>query len=144
MIKTVLAFIIAVLITILLMSVAGTQIVFADILSFGLDVPLSDRVSATLHDIVGLAPALSVFVAVALLIAFVVAALGKQFLGGNRTYWYLVAGFTSIPVTLILIRSIMGGALFAAARTGFGLFIMALCGLLGGYLFARLTFRRDV
>ena len=143
MIKTVPAFIITVLITFLLMSVAGTQIVLADILSFGLDVPLSDRVSATLHDIVGLAPALSVLVAVAFLLAFLVAALGKRILGGNRTYWYLVAGFTSLPIMLILIRSIMGGALFAAAQTGFGLFIMALCGLPGGYLFARLTIRSD-
>jgi hypothetical protein len=144
MIKTVLAFIIAVLLTFLLTSVAGTQIVFMDIQSFGLDVPSSDRLSATLHDIVGLAPTLSVLIAVALLIAFLVAALGNRYLGGNRTYWYLVAGFTSLPVTLILIKSIMGSALFAAAGTGFGMFIIALCGLLGGYLFARLTRRREV
>lgn len=144
MIRTVLAFIIAVLLTFLLTSIAGTQIVLMDIQSFGLEIPLSDRISATLHDIVGLAPTLSVLIAVALLIAFVVAALGNRFLGGKRSYWYLVAGFTSLPITMILIKLIMGGDLFAAAGTGFGMFIIALCGLSGGDLFARLTIRRDV
>jgi len=138
-VKTVLYFVVAILVTFLLASITGTQLVLADILRFGLAVPLSDRFSATLHDIVGLAPALSVLITAAFLIAFVIAALCRRFLGGNRTYWYLAAGFTSLPATLMLIKSIMGGTLFAAARTGLGMFLFALCGLLGGWVFARLT-----
>lgn len=143
-VKTVLYFFVTVLITFLLASIVGTQIVLADILSFGLDVPFSDRISATFHDIVGLAPALSILIAAAFLVAFVVAALCSRFVGGNRMYWYLAAGFTSLPATLILIKSLMGGTLFAAARTGLGMFLIALCGLVGGWLFARLTQKRDV
>ena len=140
--KTVLAFIFAVLVTFLLASIVGTQIVLADIQSFGLDVSWSDRVSATIHDIVGLAPVLSALIGTAFLVAFVIAGLGNRFLGGNRTYWYLAAGLTSLPATLILIKIIMGATVFAAARTGFGMLLFALCGLTGGYLFTRLTQKR--
>ena len=143
-IKVLLVFIFSVLITFLLASIIGTQIVLADILSFGLDVSLSDRISATLHDILGLAPTLSILISAAFLVAFVVAALCKRLLGGNRAYWYLAAGFTSLPATLVLIKLIMGGTLFAATRTGFGMLLIAVCGLVGGGLFARLTKMRDV
>jgi len=140
--KTGLVYILSVICTFLLASIVGTQIVLADILSFGIDVPLSERVSATFHDIVGLAPTLSILIAAALLVAFVVAALCIRFLGGKRMYWYLAAGFTSLPATLMLIKSLMGVTLFAAARTGFGMLLIALCGLAGGWVFARLTQKR--
>jgi len=135
-------FIFVVLVTFLLASIIGTQIVLADILAFGLDVSFSDRLSASLHDIVGLAPALCAIIGAAFLLAFPVARLGKRFLGGKRTHWYLAAGFTSLPATLMLIKSIMGVTVFAAARTGFGLLLFALCGLVGGCLYARLTQKR--
>lgn len=143
-IRPVLIFIFSVIITTLLASVAGTQIVLSDVTSFGLEVSYSDRVSATIHDIVGLGPILSILITAAFLAAFLVAALCGKFLGGNRTYWYLVAGFTSIPATLTLIKELMGGTLFAAARSGSGMFLIALCGLAGSYLFTRLTRKKGV
>lgn len=143
-IKSMLYFMLAVAASYLSASIIGTQLVLADILSFGLDVSLSDRVSATIHDIVGLAGTLSILITAAYLVAFAVAALCIRFLGGNRTYWYLAAGFTSLPVALMLIKSLMGGTLFAAARTDFGMFVIAFCGLLGGWVFARLTQKRGV
>jgi len=143
-IRIMLCFIISVVTSVLLASVVGTQLVLADVLSFGLDVSLSDRLSATFHDIIGLAPTLSILIAAAFLVAFLVAALCQRLLGGNRTYWYLAAGFTSLPATLMLIKLLMGGTLFAAARTGSGMLMIALCGLAGGWVFARLTQRRDI
>jgi len=142
-VKTGLIYILSVLCTFLLASIVGTQIVLADILSFGIEVSLSDRISATFHDIVGLAPTLSILIGAAFLVAFVVAALCTRFLGGKRMYWYLAAGFTSLPATLMLIKSMMGGTLFAAARTGFGMLLIALCGLAGAWVFVRLTQKRD-
>lgn len=61
-IKLLFIFAAAVVTTFLLMSVVGTQLVLADIKSFGLQVSLADRISATLHDLLGLLPILLVSV----------------------------------------------------------------------------------
>lgn len=142
--KPVLFFVLSVITTFLLASIVGTQVILAEVKSFGLDVSFADRISATFHDIVGLSSSLSILIAGAFLVAFVVAALCIRFIGGKRTNWYLAAGFTSLPSTLILIKTLMGGTLFAAARTGFGMLLFALCGLAGAWVFARLTQNRDV
>ena len=141
-IKVVTAFIAVLFAVYLLISIVWTQIVLAEVKSFGLAVSLSDRIAATLHDIVGLAEMLPWLIVPALLVAFIVAALGKRFMGGNRTYWYLAAGLTSLPAGLILLELVLGGAPYAAARTGFGLSLIALCGMAGWWLFARLTQKR--
>jgi hypothetical protein len=72
------------------------------------------------------------------LFAFVIAALGHRFVGGRRLYWFLVAGFTSLPITMMLIKMAMGVTPFAPAGTIFGLFLIALCGLAGAWVYARL------
>ena len=141
LIKTMLYFIVAVLATFLLASMVGTQLVLADILSFGLVVSLSDRVSATIHDIAGLATMLPLLISVTFLLAFIIAESGRRILTGKRTYWYMAAGLTSLPAALTLIKTLMGGTVFAAARTGSGMLLFALCGLIGGWLFARLVNR---
>ena len=140
-IRTMLYFIIAVAATFLLVSIAGTQLVLADILSFGLAVSLSDRVSATINDIAGLATMLPILISVTFLLAFIIAESGRRILTGKRTYWYMAAGLTSLPAALTLIKTLMGGTVFAAARTGSGMLLFALCGLIGGWLFARLVNR---
>lgn len=137
--RLILVFVFAVLVSLLLTSITGTQLVLADIMSFGLDVSFTDRVSATIHDIVGLVPVLSILITTTFFIAFLVATGCNRYLGGNRTYWYLAAGFVSLPASLILIKLIMGATLLAAARSGTGMFIFALCGLVGGGVFARFT-----
>ncbi len=139
LIKTMLYFIVAVLATFLLASIVGTQLVLADILSFGLVVSLSDRVSATIHDIAGLATMLPILISVTFLLAFIIAESGRRITSGKRIYWYMAAGLTSLPASLTLIKTLMGGTVFAAARTGSGMLIIALCGLFGGWLFARLV-----
>jgi len=138
LIRTLLYFVVTVLVTFLLVSIIGTQLVLADILSFGLVVSLSDRVSATVHDILGLATMLPILISVAFLVAFVIAETARRVLNGKRSYWYMAAGMTSLPASLILIKTLMGGTVFAAGRTGAGMLLIALCGLFGGWLFARL------
>lgn len=138
-IRSILVFSLAVMVAHLLMSAAGTQFVLADIQSYGLAVSMSDRIAATLHDIYGLIPALLMLVSVAFLVAFTIAALGHRFVGGNRMYWYLAAGFASLPAAMLLMRLTMGITPFAIAGTAFGLLLIAFCGLAGAYVFARLT-----
>ena len=138
-IKLILSFVAAIVVAYLLTSAMGTQFVLADIQSYGLAVSLSDRIAATLHDISGLVPVLLILVGATYLIAFVIAALGHRFVGGGRLYWCLAAGFTSLPATMMLIKMTMGVTPFAPAGTGFGQFLIALCGLAGAWVYARLT-----
>ena len=141
LIKTMLYFVATVLATFLLTSIVGTQLVLADILGFGLVVSSADRVSATIHDIAGLFTMLPILISVTFLLAFTIAESGRRIMSGKRTYWYMAAGLTSMPAALTLIKTLMGGTVFAAARTGFGMLLIALCGLIGGWLFARLVNR---
>jgi hypothetical protein len=138
-IKLILSYLVAIVVAYLLTSVMGTQFVLSDIKTYGLAVSLSDRIMATLHDIYGLVPVLLILVSATYLVAFVIAALGHRFVGGSRLNWFLAAGFTSLPATMKLIKMAMGATLFAPAGTGFGQFLIALCGLAGAWVYARLT-----
>ena len=138
-IKLILAFFAAVVVAYLLSSAVATQFVLADISSYGLAVSFSDRILATLHDIYGLVPVLLIVVGAAYLVAFIIAALGNRFVGGNRRYWYLVAGFTSLPAAMMLMKLALGVMPFALGGTGVGLLLIAFCGLPGASVFVRLT-----
>jgi len=143
LIKTILAFIVAVATSHVLTSIAGTQFVLSNIRGYGLTVSLSDRLAATLHDIHGLVPTLPILIGTTFLIAFIIAALGYRFLRGERKYWYAAAGFTSLPITMMLIKSTLGATPFAAAGTVTGLLLIAMCGMVGACLFARLTLKKE-
>ena len=54
MLKTTLFFISAVIDAALLTSIVSTQLVLADVRSFGLEVSIGDRLDATIHDLIGL------------------------------------------------------------------------------------------
>ena len=54
--RIILAFIFAVATSHVLTSIAGTQLVLADIRGYGLTITLSERLAATFHDIHGLVP----------------------------------------------------------------------------------------
>lgn len=142
-IKSVLSYFAAVVVAYLLMSIMGTQFVLADVQSYGLAVSMSDRIAATLHDIYGLVPVLLILVGAAFLVAFIIAALGHRFVGGSRLHWYLAAGFTSLPATMMLMKLTMGIKPFAPAGTIFGLFLIALCGLAGAWVYTRLTQNKE-
>ncbi len=143
-IKIVLIFMLSVSVSFLLASISGTQVVLADVSSFGLKVSFTDRISTTIQDIAGLSLTLPILIGAAFLIAFLIAALCNRFIGGNRSMWYLAAGFSSLPLTLILTKILMGGTLFAAARSGLGLLLFAFSGLVGAWVFAHMTQKKDV
>jgi hypothetical protein len=137
--QTVLVFFVAVLLSTVLASTVGTQLVLSEIRGFGLETTLQERLVFTLHDMTGFGPSLYVLIGVTFLIAFLFAALAMRMLGGNRIYWYMAAGFSSLPLALLLIRLIMGVSVFAASRTLSGILLVALCGMCGGWLFERMT-----
>jgi hypothetical protein len=139
--KTLAYFVVAVVDAYILTSIVSTQLVLADIQSFGLAVSFGDRVQATLHDLLGLALPLLVLIGLSFLVAFAVARYAFRTIGGNKMMWFMVAGFTSVPAGIVLIKYFMGGTLLASARTSLGMLLVALCGMAGGWVFAYLTSR---
>jgi len=141
MVKGTLIFVSVLIDTVILISIVATQLVLADVAGFGLDVDIGVRIDATLHDLMGLAIPLGIIVGVSMAIAFAVAWFAHKKIGGNATRWYMAAGFVSVPAGLLLLKVAMGVTLLAAARTPLGMFLVGLCGLTGGWLFAFLTDR---
>ena len=141
MIKTVLFFLMAVVGTAILTSIVSTQLVLADVKRFGLDVTMGDRVNATIHDFVGLGPALLMLIGLSFLVAFIVARYAHRQIGGRRPVWFSAAAFLSVPSALLLLKMAMGGTLLSSARTSLGMFLVACCCMAGGYGYVRVTER---
>ena len=119
----------------LIISIISSQLVLADVASFGLDVPINVRLATTASDLAGLGPALLVLVAATYAVAFTVAAFGRRRFGGSAYLWYPVAGLTSLPVAIVAIKWLMGGTLLASARTPLGMALVALGSMSGGWLY---------
>lgn len=141
MMKTIAFFLIAVVDAAILISIVSTQLVLADVQSFGLEVSAADRLQTTLADLLGLAVSLLMLIGLSYLIAFTIARYAIRMIGGNRMLWYLAAGLTSVPAGIVLIKFFMGGTLLASARTPLGMTLIACCSMAGGWVYAYLTAR---
>lgn len=141
MLKSFVFYLAAVIGTSILISVVSTQLVLEDVASFGLHVSRDDRLAATLHDLMGLAVPLLLLVGLSFLVAFTVAKHACRHIGGNRTLWFMAAGLLSVPAAILGIKFAMGGTLLAAARSDVGMFLIACCSMLGGWLYAWLSSR---
>lgn len=142
MVKRLIFFLLAVFVTATLVSIVATQLVLADIQGFGIPVTLAERMSATVHDLLGLGPTLLVLFTPTMAVAFGIAYVAnKRFPSSarGRSLWYCASGFTSLPAVIYLIRIAMGATLLAAARTPTGMLLLAALGLIGGWIFALLT-----
>ena len=140
-IKATVFFVGSVIDTAILTSIVSTQLVLADVRSFGLSVSVGDRINATLHDILGVGPPLLVLIGLSFLVAFTVARHAQRIIGGSRAIWFSIAGFASVPVTLMLLKLALGGTMLASARTPLGMFLVACCCMAGAYCYVWLTER---
>ena len=104
---------------------------------FGIEVPLVDRLSATVHDIVGMGPFYALIAGVAFLPAFAIAAFLLRWVPGPRPFWFAVAGGAAIVTAILIIRYFVGGTVIGGARTPLGLLAQALACGGAGWLFAR-------
>ena len=141
MMKSIAFFLIAVVDAAILTSIVSTQLVLADVQSFGLEVSAGDRLQTTLADLLGLAVPLLMLIGLCFLIAFTIARYAIRMIGGNRMLWFMAAGFTSVPAGIVVIKYFMGGTLLASARTPLGMALIACCSMAGGWVFAYLTAR---
>lgn len=128
----------AVIATSLLASMSSSQFVVAGLQEVGTVIPIRDRLSMTLSDF-AILKALCPIVAVCFLLGFIVAGLANRYIGGNRTTWYIAAGFCAFIATLLILSAVFQLAPVAGARSNLGMFFMGLAGAVGGWAFANLS-----
>jgi len=141
MLKTLFNLLAAAIVASIIISLVSSQLIVAEVQAFGLEVSFNERLSVTLKDLIGLGPALMLLTGLSFLVAFLIAHYCLKLIGGNRNIWYLCAGFTSFPVTLLLIQYFMGVTLLASARNDTGMFLVACCCMAGSWVFLRLNFK---
>lgn len=139
MVKTSVLFIGICLLATLLVCIVSTQIILAEVQSFGLSVSLPVRLEATITDLIGLGPILFLVISGGFLIGFIIAKYAYQLIGGNRTAWFIAAGCTTFPLTMYLIQFTMGLTVIASARTPLGLFLITCCCVFSTWVYAVLT-----
>ncbi|HAR32018.1 MAG TPA: hypothetical protein DCR65_10865 [Gammaproteobacteria bacterium] len=118
-------------------TVAATQFVLAKLGELGVAVPIGDRLGTTVFDLAGMASSYLPLVAVALAIAFPVAALVVRFRPAWRAFGYPLAGAVALLVLHLALQLAIGFAPVAGVRTTAGLVVQMLAGALGGYVLLR-------
>lgn len=137
--KLVLAFVAAVIVTTILGAVFHTQFVIGRLTDMGIAVSFSDRLATTLHDIGGMAPLFGLVIARGFLIAFLAGALVYRFAGTQRNLVYAVAGAVAIGVALSAMGMVYNITPIAGARSWAGFIAQMAAGALGGYVFALIS-----
>lgn len=140
LIRTVFAWLAAVVVTTVLGITASTQFVIAGLESIGLAVPMADRLSMTAADIAGMAPLYGAIIAVGLAIAFVIAGYVAMLAPSLRWFVYVVAGASALLAVLVLVETLLGQQGVAGARLNeFGIWGYAAqkaAGAAGGLVYA--------
>lgn len=137
--KIVLAFILAVVAVTVLGAVAHTQFVLAGLTDLDIAIPLSERVSMTLHDIGGMGPLYGMIIGLGFLVAMPAAALVFRLAGTQRMLVYAVAGAAAVAVALTVMGMVYDITPIAGARSIAGFVVQMIAGGLGGLIFARVS-----
>ena len=109
------------------------------ITDLGFEITLTQRLDSAGHDIMNMYGIYLPLIAIALLIAFVVAALVIRRLPHLRLLGYTLACFFGMIAIHVLLKQVVGISGIAPARTLLGLFAQGLAGALGGYCFYWVT-----
>jgi len=137
-----LAYVLAVACSASLASLVQTQFNLARLRGLGESIDLYTQVAVSLYDLGSFAPTFAVIVALAFLPAFLVAAwLGNGRLRGFFTCLAMLAGLSSILLAIWTMNSVLPVTVIAASREFGGTLVLGLTGVVGGWVFARLTYR---
>ena len=139
MMRRVFSWLAAVAISFFLGSVAMTQVVLGDLASIGVATGMRLRLMTTFGDLFGLSRSYLPLLAVTLFIAFVIAGALVRLLDRGRTALYLAAGAAGVGALLWLLQWVLGLNPLSGARGTGGFLLQVLAGLVGGYVFARLS-----
>jgi len=138
--SNILAWLIAVLVTVSLAVIFQTQNVIARLNAIGGEIGFSDRLSMTVSDLLHLGLRYAIFIAIALLIAFLASGLVFRFIKFGRPIIYITAGAIAMLVMLFAMKAqFFDIHIIAGARDGFGIALQMLAGAVGGFVFSKMT-----
>jgi len=142
-IRWLVAFLLAVVVTAGLGSIVQTQFNLQAIASLGVSIPWGIRAEVTAFDLLSFAPTYAIVAAFALLIALLVAAWPAAAFPGIRVFWYALAGFVAIYTALVVMNSMLPVTVIGATRDSAGSLSLALAGALGGWLYGLIWAQRQ-
>ena len=120
-------------------AIASTQFILSNVASMGLPVSFANRLSASAHDLIGMATSYLPLIATGFLIAFAITMGILKFLPNLRTTGYVLGGAVAVLALLLIMQSLFGMHPLPATRTTAGLIAQVLAGAAGGYIFVVLT-----
>lgn len=139
-IKRVLAWILAVTVTVVLGVAFQTQNVIARLGEIGANVTIGERLSMTGYDIFHLGSMYGIFILIAFFLAFLVGGTVFRFAKFGRHLIYAVAGAIAILAMLFAMKNAFFDVhLIAGARDGIGIAMQMLAGAIGGFVFALIS-----
>ncbi len=138
MIRSIGAFLVAVLVAYLIGAALATQHVLGALTTMGMNIDFGVWAHATLHDLIGMFGTYAPLIAIAFLVALPVILLICRGRPGWRRIGYITGFFTAIIVMHLLMPLVLNVTPVAAARFFGGLIQQGLAGAVGGYVFFRL------
>jgi hypothetical protein len=149
MLRSLIAFVVAVAATFAAASFAHTQMVLNELAAMGAPVDASVRFTTGLSDMLGLLANGSppgifpIIIAIALLVAFPVAGLVARLAPGLRWFVFMVAGAVAMFAIFTALKSSLGTVGLFGARGTMGLALQMGAGALGGLIFTVLKPRAE-
>lgn len=140
-VRLLLAFVVAVVLTAALAVAAHSQFVMAGLRGMGAEIGAGEALRVTFHDIVGMGPMYAMFIAAALLLGFLITGFLWPRVKLSRALSYAIGGGASIGLMLFIMREMLGITVVAGARTPGGFIAQCAVGALGGLVFALLSRR---
>jgi hypothetical protein len=115
-----------------------TQSVLAKLTEININISMSERLSTTYEDMLGLAPTYGLVILIALTIAFSIAGLISKKLTVSARLLYPLAGGVAFLVMLLAMQPILNVTLLAGARGTAGIALQVCAGVIAGICFAHL------
>lgn len=134
------ALLVSVLITIFLGVTLQTQMVIAGLNNLGANIDLRQTLAMSAYDLIYLSRLYGLFICIALMISFLAGDLIYRFIQFGRSMIYTIAGGTAMFVMLFSMKNAFFGVhLIAGASDTFGIMLQVIAGMIGGFVFARLS-----
>lgn len=143
MFRTSLSFLAAALTAYVFGAIFVSQSNIASVIELGFDVTVAQRLDAALHDVTHMTGIYLPLVTGAMLLGLPVARSITRNRHYLRTTGYVLAGFVAIVALHVIMKAVLGLSGVAATRSIFGLLAQGLAGAAGGYLFCRLTAKKN-
>lgn len=132
-------FIAAVLVTVVVACFAHTHFILQGLRAVGADIPSGVALRTAGTDLLGLAPAFGLVIAMALLVGFLVAGFLRRFIKLSRPIAFALAGGAALATALWLMKLSYAITPIASARTWAGFLALSAAGALGGLVFASVS-----